>query len=243
MEAAGSEAQDRVALLDGGAVDQLAPLRQTDAETGHIEFPRRVEPGHLGHLPADERAPRLAAAFGHAGHDTRHLGGQQPADGDVVEEEDGTGPDREDVVYRHRHQVDADGVETAGLLREQQLGADAVGGRHQHGLLQAAGKLEHPGEAPDGTKHSGDVGALGVGLDQADGLLPRLDVHPGLPVAHVHRVLGVDGEDVVGFIEQAPPPLSTPRERRWNSCPTSPVSRPESPPQPEPRCSARRSSL
>ena len=79
------------------------------------------------------------------------------------------------------------------------------------GSCRPVGQLEHAGEAADGTQHPGDVGALRVGLDEPDGLFSRLDVHAGLPVGEVHRVLGVDGEHVVGLIEQAPPPRSRPR--------------------------------
>ena len=75
------------------------------------------------------------------------------------------------------------------------------------GSCSPVGSWNMPGEAPDGAQHARDVGALGVGLDEPDGLFPRLDVHPGLPVGEVRRLLlRFDGEDGVGSIEHSHPP-------------------------------------
>ena len=99
------------------------------AEAGQIH---RVPVAVLGHLAADQGAAGLAAPVGHPGHDRFDDGRQQPADADVVEEEQRIGALHGDVVDAHGHQVDADGVEAPGGLGDLELGAHAVGGRHQH---------------------------------------------------------------------------------------------------------------
>ena len=50
-------------------------------------------------------------------------------DGEVVEQRDRLGADADEVVDVHRDAVDADRVEAAGLLGDDELGADAVGAR------------------------------------------------------------------------------------------------------------------
>ena len=56
----------------------------------------------------------------------------EPAGGEIVEEEQRLGPLADEVVDAHGDEVDADGVEPAGVDREPELGADAVGGGDQH---------------------------------------------------------------------------------------------------------------
>ena len=58
-----------------------------------------------------------------------------PLDRDVVEHRQRLGADADHVVDVHRHAVDADRVEAAELLGDQQLGADAVGGERDPGPL------------------------------------------------------------------------------------------------------------
>ena len=123
-----------------------------------MEWPVAV----LGHLAADERAAGLAAAFGHAGHDVLHHGGHEPPDTDVVEEEQRVGALHGDVVDAHRHEVDADGVEAAGRLGHLQLGAHAVGGGHQHGLVVAGGHGDEAAEPADVDEHLGPEGGAHV---------------------------------------------------------------------------------
>ena len=58
--------------------------------------------------------------------------GDEPAHGQVVEEEQRLGPGADQVVDAHGHQVDADRVVAAGGPGHQQLGAHAVGRGHEH---------------------------------------------------------------------------------------------------------------
>ena len=61
--------------------------------------------------------------------------GSSLPDRDVVEEEQRLGALADDVVDAHRDEVDADGVEAAGGLGDERLGADAVGGRPSTGWV------------------------------------------------------------------------------------------------------------
>ena len=99
---------------------------------------RRVHAGHLGGLSADERAAGLAAALGDAGDDLLGLGRAELARGEVVEEEEGLCAADHHVVHTHGDEVDADGVVPLEPLREQELGADAVGAADEEGILVAA---------------------------------------------------------------------------------------------------------
>ena len=107
-------------------------LDDADGEADEVELARLHGAGVLGHLAADERAAGLPAALGHAVDELLDVVGVELADGDVVEEEQRLGALAHEVVDAHGHEVDADGVEPAGGLGDQRLGADAVGRRHEH---------------------------------------------------------------------------------------------------------------
>ncbi len=67
----------------------------------------------------------------------RHIG-VELAGGEVIQEEQRRGALHGDVVHAVVHQVLAHRVVAAGLNGDLQLGAHAVGRRHQHRLLPAA---------------------------------------------------------------------------------------------------------
>ena len=78
------------------------------------------------------------------------------AGGVVVEEEQRLGALHDDVVGAHRDQVDADRVVAAGLDRQAQLGADAVGAGDQHRLAVAVQRnLEQRAESAEAAEHFG----------------------------------------------------------------------------------------
>jgi len=136
MEAVRRQAEYHISLGDGRAIDELLPLSETDAEAGHVELPGIIQPGHLGHLAAHQGAARLAATLGHTRHHLGHLRRDQPAHGDIIEEEDGPGSDGEHIVDRHGHEIDTHGVKPARLLGEEDLGAHAVGAGDEDRFLQ-----------------------------------------------------------------------------------------------------------
>ena len=72
-------------------------------------------------------------------------------------------------------------------LGQQRLGADAVSGRHQHGVLVAvAGEGEQASEPADVADDLGPEGRAHVLLDALHRLLAGLDVDPGRLVALCH---------------------------------------------------------
>ena len=85
-----------------------------------------VHAGHLSRLPADQGTAGLSASLDdprdHAFGD-RHI---ELARGVVVQKEQRLGALYGDIVDAHADEVDADGVVSAGIDREPQLGTDAV---------------------------------------------------------------------------------------------------------------------
>ena len=157
------------------------------------------EAGVLGGLPTQQRGSDGGAGLGDAAHDVRDpLGDHVPA-GDVVGHEQGPGPDHDDVVDDHAHQVLADGVVDVEGLGDGDLGAHSVGGGSQQGAAVVAqgGDVHEPGEAPDAADDGrGHGGGHGV-LHERDGPVPGGGVHAGVGVGDggggLLRLLGLLG--------------------------------------------------
>ena len=100
---------------------------------------------------------------------SRACRGSQLAGGEVVQEEQRLGALHHDVVDAHRHQVDADGVVDAGLDRDLQLGADAVGAGDQHRIDESRRlQVEQRAEAAEPAHHAGPVRRPRERLDRLD---------------------------------------------------------------------------
>ena len=130
-------------------------LDDADAEPGQVVLAVGVEAGQLGGLAADQRAAGLLAAVGDAGDHPLGDADVELAGGEVVEEEQRLGAGHGHVVDAHRDQVDADRVVAPGQERELQLGADAVGARHQQRLAVARGMAHRPAKPPRLAHHLG----------------------------------------------------------------------------------------
>ena len=183
MHAGGGEAEDDVTLGDIVTRQDAVAFGGADREAGEVEVVAGIDAGHLGRLAADQRAARVLAAGGDAGD---HGGAglrRQPAAGIVVEEEQRLGALHDEVVHRHGDEVDADGLVAAGVDGDLDLGADAVGRRHQHRVLEAAAlEVEQPAEAPDLGVCAGAGGGAHQRLDQVDHPVAGIDVDAGLRV-------------------------------------------------------------
>src|SRR5690606_30214345 len=77
---------------------------------------------------------------------------------------------------------DADGVVAAELLRQLELGADAVGARNEHRLAVLARQVEQRAEAAQPTHHLGTEGPLHQRLDAFDDFIACVDVDAGVTV-------------------------------------------------------------
>src|SRR4029079_19254490 len=161
VHAGGGQGEDDVSRFDIFPRQQRFALYRADGEAGEIVVAGRIDPRHLGGLAADQRRAGLLAAFGDAadhrwGHAEIELAG-----GEIVEKEQRLGALHDDVVDVHGDEVDADAVVNAGFDGEVELGADAVGGGDQHGVLEAANlEIEQTAEATDAAKQTF---ALGLG--------------------------------------------------------------------------------
>ncbi len=87
------------------------------------------------------------------------------------------------IVDAHGDEVLADAVIEPGVDRDLELGADAIGGGHQHRVLEARGlEVEQPAEAAQGGIGAGPARGLGGRGDARDQRLAGIDVDAGVLV-------------------------------------------------------------
>ena len=176
----GLDADDDVVDADARSVHDLGVVHQPHAKAGQVVHAVGIEPGHLGRLAAKQRATRLLAAVGDAGH---HLGGQidrELARGEIIQEKKRPGALDQNVVDTHGHKIDTDGIVLSEVVGELELGAHAVGGGHQHGFLAGARfELEKPAKAADVGQDPLDGGPGHKGLDARNQGVAGVDIHAG----------------------------------------------------------------
>ena len=142
-----------------------------------------IQPRHLRRLAADQRAAvLLAAARDPAHHLRRHLR-IQFSHREVVQEKQRHGALHRDVVDAVVHQVFAHRAVPAGQERHLQLGADAVGGTHQH-RLAITRQLVHRSEAADFGQDAGGERLPREFLDGGNGAIGLVDIHARVAVAN-----------------------------------------------------------
>jgi hypothetical protein len=194
VQAGRAHRDHRVTHLDPVPAEDLALLDHTDTGGRDVVLVRAQHAGVLGGLAAQQRAAGVAAAVRDARADLRHLVRHDLAAGDVVEQEQRLGAAGDQVVDDHRHEVDAHRVVDVELLRDDQLGAHAVGrGRQDRVLVLLHVEAEQAGEAADASHHLGPHRAVHVLLELRHRLLTGVDRHPRLGVrdgARPRRPLG-----------------------------------------------------
>ncbi len=184
MHAGRGQSNHGIADGDIRARQQRAAFGGADRKAAEIVVAVLVEAGHFRGLAADQGAAAFPAAFGDAGDDRSGGFRVELAAGEIVEEEQRFRALHHEVVDRHRHQVDADPAMQAGLDRDQDLGADAVGGGHQHRILEAGGlEVEQPAEAADLGIGAGAGGGAHHRLDEIDQAVARIDVDARIGVS------------------------------------------------------------
>jgi hypothetical protein len=182
VQARGGDADDRVARAHPLRAEHLRALDDAAGEARQVEVPGRVEPRHLGRLPAGQGAAHGRAGLGDRAHELRGLPGVEAADREVVEEGHRTRARAGEVVDAHRHQVLAQAADAPQLLRQQQLGADPVGAGDEHRLAHARGERQGGGEA--------GLPARDQRRDRLDVALRGVQVDPGVAVGQggaLHR--------------------------------------------------------
>src|SRR5690606_8931704 len=108
----------------------------------------------------------------------------QLAGGVVVEEEQRLGAAHHQVVHAHGDQVLSDAVMPVQVQGQAQLGAHAVGARHQYRLLVAGGDFAQGAEAAQTAHDLRTSGAFGHALDAFDQRFACVDVDTGVLVAN-----------------------------------------------------------
>ena len=184
MHARGGKANHGIAHGDIATRQQRAALGGAHGKARQIVVAVLVEPGHFRGLASDQGAAGFPAAFGNAGNDRGGGLGVEPAASKVVQEEQRFGALHHEVVDRHRDQVDADTAVQAGLDRDLDLGADAVGGSDQHRILEAGGlQVEQPAEAADFGVGAGPGGGADHRLDEIDQAIAGIDIDARIRVS------------------------------------------------------------
>ena len=178
MHPVGGKAQKHIAL--GHACGQFgAALHRAHGKACKVKIALVIHARHFRRLTTDQRAAAGFTPCGNAGDDAGRLFDIQLAGGKVVEEQQGFGPLAHQIVHAHGHQINADGVDIAGVDGDAQLGAHTVGCRHKDGVVVAR-RLEvkeraKTTKAPHG---AGAIGALGRRLDPVNQRISGIDIHP-----------------------------------------------------------------
>ena len=189
MHAAGGDADHGVSGDDARSVQETFALDDADAKAGKVVFARRMHPGMLGGLAANQRAAGELAAARNSRDDPGGDVHVQPLRYVVVEKEKGFGADHQDVVDRHSHKVDADLVVRVVLGRELELGSDTIGSSDEHGIAVTLRHAEQAPEPADAAEHLGTASSLNSGYDALDQRVAGIDIDPGCFVGQ--RVFGV----------------------------------------------------
>jgi hypothetical protein len=176
MQATGGQAQDRVAGLNALGIEEALALDHGDGKTREVVLATGIEARKFRGFAAQQRAPGLQATLGNAGDDRGGDLDVQATAGEIVQEEDGFGTGAQDVVDAHGHQIDADGGVAAGQERELELGADAIGAGHEHGIPPAAVQREQATESAESAEDPGAPGAASQGGDAVHESVTALDV-------------------------------------------------------------------
>ena len=159
-----------------------ATLHDAHDRAGEVDGIGFHHTGMLGGLPAQQRAPGEDTCGGYRFDDGPVANRVEGADGEVVDESEGSRPDRGEVVDAHGNEVVAHSVPAPGSPRQLQLRSHPVGGHHQHGLAVAGrdgDTRSEPAEAPDDVLVPGRGHRTG---DRSDVAVGAFQIDPGLPV-------------------------------------------------------------
>ncbi len=107
-------------------------------KTGKVELVGCHDACVFRRLSADQRTAGSATAVSDAADDGGDPLRVDLASGDVVEHEQWLGSHTDQVIDAHGDEVDANGLVPAGRACDEELRAHPVGGRDQHGLLEAS---------------------------------------------------------------------------------------------------------
>ena len=177
MDARGRQAEKHIAFPYALARDDLRFLHDADGKARDVILAIGIETRHLRRLAADERTARLLAGGGDALDKRGDLLGNEPADREVVEEEERLRPLHEDVVDTHGDGVLPHRIVLVEHEGKAELRAHAVRTRDEHRLL-VLGRLqcEEAAEAAEIAEDFGAVRRAHAVLDELDRFISRVDI-------------------------------------------------------------------
>ena len=174
-----------------GSRQQRAPFGGTDRKARQIVIALLVEAGHLGGLAPDQRAAGFPAALGDPRDDRGGRLRIELAAGEVVQEEQRFCTLHHEVVDRHRHEVNPDTAMQAGLDRNLDLGANAIGRGDQNRILEAGRlQVEQSAETADFGLSAGSRRGADHRLDEIDQAIAGVDIDARIRISQPVPALG-----------------------------------------------------
>ena len=207
--------QQNVAGAHGAGFEDFAALDRAHDESGDIVFARGVGVRQFGGFAADQGAARQMAGARHAFDELLDDVGIDAPEGQIIEEKERLGAEREDVVDAVIDQVGAHGGVHAHGDGNLEFGAGTIGAGDQDGLapaLQVEGKQSAKGA--DAAQHIAREGARGHAANPFLGLLGAVDIHAGIGIAHanLHSPVAVSAGTSVALSADANQTMHT----RWS---------------------------
>ena len=184
MHARRGKCDQAITRADTAAVDDAILFDDADAKAGEVEIARLVDARHFRGFAADQGAAGLLAAGGDTADDLFGLRDLEPPGRIVVEKKECLGAKYRDISRAHRHQIDTDAIDPVKVDRKPQLGADAVGSRHQQWIAVALQRqFEQSTEAADAADAALAPRGLDRRFDAFHQLITGIDIDARIAIA------------------------------------------------------------
>ena len=183
MRATGRESEYDISRRNAVAGDDIFFFDQPDGEAGEVVFAFRIHRGHLGGFATNQRAARQLTSVRDAFDDIGRNRDIEFAAGKIIQKKYRLGTLHQNIVHAHRNQILAYGIVFVQMECEFELGADAIGTRYHHRVLEFLRHFHQRAKAADSAQHLRAHGALGEGLDVFDELIARVDIDTGFFVS------------------------------------------------------------
>ena len=192
MEPGRRQAEDDIADLGCGPVEQVRPFDHADTTSRQVERIVGHQPRMLGGLAAHERTARLTATGRDRADELGDAFRDDMPDRDVIEERKRFGAAADDVVGAHRHEIDADRVEAKESSRDRRLRADAVGGGDQQRFAVSRGDGDRATEPTEPADHLRPPRRFDFRAHEIDRAVTGRDIDARCPVraASTHGSVG-----------------------------------------------------
>jgi len=158
MEPGRGEADHGIPRAHRRRVGKAPSIDQSHGEPGHLDLAGAIHIGHFRRLASEQRTAGFPARRGDTTQRRLEADGIEPPRRQVIEEEEGTSSQREEVVHVHGDQISTQTLVVGGVGGKEHLGADAVTGGGDQWIFHAGGGAgpDQPGES-GGMLHDGAV--------------------------------------------------------------------------------------